>query len=78
MRWADAATQATNRSDVWVVEIDGVTFESATAAAIAHGVSETTIALWCDGFTDTRRTDQSNGGYTAPRPNCARRRKYAV
>lgn len=76
VRWATSSVQQTNRADTWSVEIDGVTYPSMEAAGVAHGVSAMTIKRWCDGYADKRRADQQNRGYTPPRPNCRKWRKY--
>jgi hypothetical protein len=78
VRWATAKEQQVNRRDSWEVEILGVRFDGAKAAADHYGVSEVTIARWCDGYTDKRRLHQAAGGYIAPRKNCRRWRKYAA
>lgn len=78
VRWATPKTQQENRRDTWEVEINGIRFASAKAAADHHGVSETTISRWCDGYLDTRRANHAGGGHVAPRPNCHRWRKYAA
>lgn len=77
VRWASATTQATNRSSTWTVEINGKRYASVEAAARAHGVSNTTIVRWCDGYTDARRTHHSNNGHKPARPGCRKWRKYA-
>lgn len=77
VRWATASEQGRNRSDSWNVEIDGVMYESLLDAAKAHGVSETTVVRWCDGYRDTRRSAQLNGGVRPSKQNCRRWRKYA-
>jgi hypothetical protein len=77
-RWATPAEQQANRRDTWVVSIDGREFPSAEAAAAAFGVSTTTIGRWCDGFFDSRRSAQRNGGFTPAKPGCRRWRKYAA
>lgn len=75
VRWASSSEQASNRRDVWVVEIDGVEFPSVDAAAAAHSVSNTTIVRWCDGYTDARRVHQQRHTHP-PKPGCKRWRKY--
>lgn len=78
VRWATNQQQAANRSDTWLVELHGVQYPSAEAAAKAHGVSTTTIKRWCEGFFDPRRAHQSNQGRTPPREGCRMWRKYAA
>lgn len=73
VRWVSATMQASNRMNGWTVEIDGKEYPSVQAAAEAHGVSDTTIARWCDGFSDPRR----DRGRVPPTPNCRRWRTYA-
>lgn len=70
VRWATAAEQALNRSDVWHIEIGGRTFLSAEAAATHHGVSTTTIKRWCFGSVDARRARQDRGGVSRAKPGC--------
>lgn len=76
VRWATQREQCVNRINTWVVEINGVVFDSMADAARNHGVSETTIVRWCDGFQDKRRADHSNNGITPPKVGCRRYRKY--
>lgn len=77
VRWATHQQQQANRRDTWIVEIDGVQYDSAEAAAIAHGVSTTTIKRWCEVFFDPRRAHQINHGWTPARHGCRMWRKYA-
>jgi len=76
VRWATNAQQAVNRSDTWIVELHGIQYQSAKEAAEAYCVSTTTIKRWCEGFTDPRRSHQSNQGRTPPREGCRMWRKY--
>ncbi len=78
VRWATKNEQASNRSDTWCVEIDGVTYGSCEDAARAHSVSSTTVYRWCRGFRDQRRSHQDNSGFTPAKPGCRMWRKYAV
>lgn len=77
VRWATTSEQAANRSDTWIVEIDGIQHPSAEAAAKAHGVSTTTIVRWCCGYVDQRRKNQKNQGSKPAKPGCRMWRKYA-
>lgn len=78
VRWATNKEQAANRRDTWIVEIHGTRYPSAEAAALAHGVSTTTIRRWCEGFVDPRRAHHANRGLTPARADCRMWRKYAA
>jgi len=77
VEWANCKCQAENRSNSWIVEIDGIIYASLHDASNKLGVSETTVVRWCDGFTDSRRSTRANNGYTPPKPRCKRWKKYA-
>lgn len=76
VRWATASEQLENTRNSWLVEIDGKKFSSQSKAAQHFGVTIGTIADWCAGHTDHRRLHHSSGGYTSPRRNCKRWKKY--
>lgn len=70
-RWATASEQQRNKTNGARVEIDGILFDSITAAARHHRVSLTTINRWCNGFHDARR-----GSFTPPRHGATKMRAY--
>ena len=76
VRWASAIEQSENTKASWIVQINDQEFPSIESAARLFGVSATTIVRWCDGYTDARRSNQSNGGRIPSKPGCFRRRKY--
>lgn len=72
VRWSTPVEQASNRRTSWVVNINGIEFDSVNAAARHFGVSGMTIVRWCDGYADPRRGER----HRPPRNGCSRRRRY--
>lgn len=73
LRWATRSEQESNKSNSYIVTVNGENFSSLHEAARKFKVSVTTIARWCDGYYDKRRNTT-----TPPKERCNRVRKYAI